>query len=75
MGHSVEKMATHIVSLNRDSFHKRDEILTWCTEHFGSIMTYGYGYAERWSMSDAFGHQHYKFSNLEDASFFALKWK
>ena len=66
---------TYSVVLNRDSFHKRDEIMAWCEEHFGPRLTHDYGYSERWQLQDGFGNQFYKFTNPEDAAFFTLKWK
>jgi hypothetical protein len=59
-------------SLDRDRYyHRQDELLDWCAEHFGEQ---GIGPDLVWGRKFAFGTQFYYFKREEDAIMFALRW-
>ncbi len=63
------------VVLNRNYYHKQDEIYKWCMEQFGKNGGYTPTPEATWHYSIAFGQQIVAFKNGPDASLFALKWK
>jgi len=64
------------VKLGRDLYSQQSEIYYWCVDHFGGMYGTSNNLLEenRWSVSMAFGYQHYTFKYLEDAVLFTLRW-
>ena len=58
------------ITLNRDYYHKQDEILAWTIKQFGDLSQP----SMRWVMREGFGNQYYWFKYEQDAILFSLKW-
>ena len=65
-----------VTMLNRDFYHKLEEIRLWCLENIGDG-GYGYGYASTpgvWYMDTAFGYTTFGFRKQSDLVLFTLRW-
>lgn len=61
------------IRLDRNYYHRYEEIAQWCEEHFGPVDFYNKDNG-RWYRNMMFGYQDYHFAEEADASFFTLFW-
>ena len=62
------------IRLDRNYYHRYEEIAQWCEEHFGPVDVFDRAKNIRWYREMMFGYQSFYFKKGADATFFCLHW-